>query len=472
MKRLLSTPILVFLCLAACTPFTPYGNRAGESEEIGFTPPLRDRVWTVERPAAPDDPPMADHWRRRYESWRNGTLRDYPFEPYGVPARPTASATEPPIQLPPRSVHETEPWGDDGCVWPTLSRWSPVWESRWRQWIEETATADFLLKHNIEVDCSDAPYVFRWIFARINYLPMGVHDGSGSLVFGNWNIRFAYLPTDPDWRYDLRFRAALDWAVRQYIRGQSIPFDTYPCAITPESGAFGPGTVAADEHHVRLVHRINPDSADPVRQLSATRPRKLRLLYDETLTSALEHTGPGWGIVNFSWWEYDFNLHRWRTVPDEQMPGYSLHQYEFRDGCTDYIQTVFRDRSKPIDPAEAIGSQISDLRQMLISRAEIVRDGYAHYQVRPRDRDKSTIAYDDYSTPERDARIAGKIELIRQMAREYGYDEDWLQRQFASVNIDIGEGQSLDLHSIVYRIDRNLLSHEPWDPPAMRWGMP
>lgn len=470
MKRLLAIVVLS-ICAFAC-------RGSGKGKDIlaptGLPGVIWDRAWTLETPPTQSESPEVVAWRQRYEAWRNGTLTDYPFEPSGTipPIAKGDGVSEAVVQLPARSVHETEPWGDEGCVWPVRNRWSPEWEQRYRQWITENATRTFSEDNQIPVDCSDLPYVFRWIFARINYLPQGVHDYSGAATFGNWNTRFSYLPTDPDWRRDQRFREAMKYALEQYARGVSIPFDTYPIDLQPQAGALAPGTVAADKHHVRIILRIDPLDADPIRQLSSTRPRKIRLLDDETLSRTIDNEGPGWGLVNFSWWDYDFTLHRYRCVPDNRMAGYSLMQYTLANDAqipSELLQSWYRQGE--IDPQQALMNQIGDLQVALNQRVDLVREGWAFYSTQPGNRDRTSIQYDDYSTPTRDGRLLEKVQTLRSMTQRYNFPTTWLDRQLEQIIIPVEGNVVTNARDVAYRLLQRALSVEPWDPPAMRWGM-
>ncbi|GEM_PF-1463424 len=482
MKRL---AVVFFYCifLSSCS-FLRHRQK-----DDGYVPQIREHIWTLEQPPAANENPTVANWRQRYEQFRSGSLSGYPFEPYGVaPAQPDPTpigqmnaagimVTENPVRIPPRSTNETEPWGDEGCVWPILNRWSPEWERRYSQWIEQNATPNFLLDNNVEVDCADTPYAFRWIFARINYLPQGAHTNDGS-YFGNWSVRpdLAALPMADDWRQDQRFRAGLKYVLEAYVRGGSIPYDTYPIDIRPEAGHLRPGSMAAEHEHVRLVNHIIPDSADPVRQISGTRPRKLQTLSEETLSDMIDNNGPGWGIVNFSWWEYDFNLHRYRCVPDEKMPGFSLDQYQLSEAfvCSQWIQQSFRKQSsKPVDPQEALTNRINNIRELLRVRVDMVNSAWNYYQSHPQDRDPKSIQYDDYSTPHRDERLLQFIEQAQQVAVQYNIPAAVLEQRFAEVTVPTGDPQmpSCDLRSIAYRLQQGALSGVPWDPPARRWGL-
>ncbi len=468
--------------LAGCVGPAPLAARRGAERLI--SPPKRE--WAFERPGGGASE-AEEFWRDRYRMWKAGTLEDYPFTPYGEPDPPFDPtpegrvgpngliATQPPVRLPERSLHETEPWGDPGCVWPVRARWTPMWEDRYSQWIETEVDADFLYNARIAVDCADAPYAFRFIFARMHYLPQGCHNNQGA-VFGNWNTRFADLPTAEDWRQDARFRAALDYAMERYVQGRSIPFDTYPILLQPDAGFLRPGTVAADRHHVRIIHRIVTENYRPIRHLSATLPSKVRVLADEALSSSMDNDGIGWGLVNWSWWDYDFRRHRFLCVPDRKMPGFSLSQYDIHDMeiAADAIHRMYQGatlkREAP-DRWKLVRDMLEDLETTLRTRAAAVEEGWAYYRDRPENRDPSTREYDNFSTPGRDKRIRRLFVEIQWAASAHGISIKELNDEMRQRQIDIGFGRTMTLKEFHDQLRSLGISSEPWDPPHRRWGL-
>jgi len=475
---------LALACLGCHEAPRPKWSAAPPQETAAALPP---RVWTLEHPPGPGENAVIQEWRRRYDGWRTGTLRDYPFEPRGAKIEPADHTgighkngkgeivTEEAVDIPDRSIHETEPWGDKGCVWPVRNRWSMRWEEEFSRWMSTEVDADYLARYNIPVDCADAPYAFRWIFARMHYLPQGAHNVYGA-VFGNWNTRFANLPHSVEWSQDLRFRAALDYVMSQYVQGRSIPYDTYPISLRPQAGALRPGTVIADKNHVRIIHRIVPNAYRPVRHLSATLPSKVRTLADEALSAATPCDGVGWGIVDWSWWDYDFARHRYICVPDRKMPGFNLEQYDNRNSeiPAGLIHTLYR-QSLPGTGVEGVfvrvREMLGDVCVAIRMRKDVVDAGWAHYKDRPNDRDKKSRPYDDFSTPHRDERIEKTYEEVRKTAAHGGMSEHQLRAESDKISIDIGEGQSMSLTEFLERLDAGKVSHEPWDPPYRRWGL-
>jgi len=483
--RWLAVAGAAFLLWTACAPLRRPASAPAAAPSPAPKPP---RVWTLEHPSQPgaseDWWPL--FWRRRYEVWASGKLKNYPFEPKDAPPAPFDSTplgkinrqgevvTENPTPLPEASIHETEPWGDPGCVWPIRARWSMEWEERFSNWIQTSVDANFLARHNIAVDCADAPYALRWIFARMHGLPQGAHNVDGA-VFGNWNTRFADLPTSDVWAGDQRFRAALEYVLDKYVQGRSIPYDAYPIALMPEAAALRPGTVVADKTHVRIIHRIDPGAYRPIRHLSATVPSKVRALADEALSAAIPNDGVGWGIVNWSWWDYDFARHRYRCVPDRMMPGFSLEQYEpgLHELPAGRIHLAYQGagrRATPTEGRKVLREMIADLVETLRVRREVVDDGWAYYANRPRDRDKKTRAYDDFSTPARDARLRRKVREIEEQTQSHGLSPEQLGEEMAKIEIPIAAGRTISLRTFVERLMEGKASPQPWDPPYRRWG--
>ena len=446
----------------------------------------KPRVWTLDNPPSQEiESSKISMWRARHDKWTSGTLTGYPFEGFKEEPRlydPTplgklnadgVLATEQPVRLPEHSVHETEPWCDDGCVWPVENLWSLEWEDRFREWIGSKVDKDYLRDNDVPVDCADAPYALRWIFARKNFLPQGAHSTEG-YIFGNWNTRFADLPTSDTWQADVRFRAALDYAMTQYIRGGSLPLDTYPISLRPSDGFLGLGTIITDKHHVRIVHRIFPERPWPVRHLSATTPAKLRTLADERLSDAPDNDGPGWGFINFSWWDYDFSRHRYLCVPDRAMPGFSIKQYdnphtEINGGA---VQFNFRGSNQPkLGRIDFLKFMLEDLTESVRVRSEAVAEAWEYYKDRPLDRDKSTKAYEDLSTPGRDKRLKRKFSEIVYISSIKGIRPQAFSDEMRKTKVPISYCGTMTLRDVYLKLKNRKMSFEPWDPPNRRWGI-
>jgi len=369
---------------------------------------------------------------------------------------------------------EAKPSRDDGSVWTARNEWNADWELKYSQWVADNIDADFFVRIRMETDCADVPYLVRWIFARIHSLPQGCHDRFGN-VFGHWCTDFSRLPRSQDWKRDDRFMAALA-RVNEMSQSRSFPFDTYPIAVLPEAGYLRPGAVVNDEHHSRTITEVDRRSFFPIITSASTLPPQVRPLTVEMLNRDCEFdAAEGYGICNFNWWRRNAADGRWETVPDEQMPGYSLEQFTLVNKVEEehlalHLQNLYA--YKVEDPNQALQEMMADLHSAVQTRLDVVDRGWANYRGnRGSKGDTTSDDYDFFSTNQRDARIKNKFYNLSQFVKRGYFAEDELNNRLAKETFRLSSGKELTFLELGYSVQHKLLSPEPWDPPERRWGM-
>ena len=164
----------------------------------------------------------------------------------------------------------------DAQVWKVGEhRWTIQEEDNFGEWIEINVTDDFFIRHQIRVDCADVPYALRWIYARMAHLPAAATTGDNRLI-GHWSKDWKHIPTNEQWYKDRRFRAAL-LHMLSVTATRTLPADTYPVRIAPES--VKPGSVfLVAEDHAGIVSRIVMDGSTthPVHTLEAGSPTRIQ----------------------------------------------------------------------------------------------------------------------------------------------------------------------------------------------------
>lgn len=346
-------------------------------------------------------------------------------------------------------------------------RWDVAAEQRYAQWVETEVDEDFFLRLGIAVDCADVPYALRWIYARLAHLPAAATRRDGSLL-GHWSTAWAHLPTHPDWRRDRRFLAAL-LHVLDETTTKSLPADTYPIRIDPESLLAGTVTIVP-EGHAGLVARIVRDGSmfSPVQTWEATLPRKVRKLRPRSYFSTWPDSTSGAGLARFRWPVVIEGI--WRYLGREAHPDYSLEQYlpGFAQAGEAFHEAVARRIDPaPYSPTAKARLILASIHRYLRERVALVRAGYRHCQ-RADCREGSAL-WEVYSTPSRDAMIAFEIEQMMKIVSANGLDMEAFKARMEGLTLDIDEGQSVSVNHVVenYR----WLSSEPWEPIAMRWGL-
>ena len=165
-----------------------------------------------------------------------------------------------------------------GQVWQVGERrWTIEEEQRFAKWVEEAITEDFFIRHRIPTDCADAVYAIRWIYARIAHLPAAATTREGRRI-GHWSTDWRHLRTDPEWDKDERFLAALFYLFPRTWTG-TLPLDTYPVRISPDSVI--PGTLfLVSESHTGIVGHVSRDGshAHPLQTWESALPVRIQKL--------------------------------------------------------------------------------------------------------------------------------------------------------------------------------------------------
>jgi hypothetical protein len=355
---------------------------------------------------------------------------------------------------------------DDGSIWVATREWNEEEEKGFSKWITETIDENFFVRYNIATVCVDVPYALRYIYARIRFLPQGSHS-AGGYEFGNWSKSFAGLPRNPNWAKDQRFRAALNSLIGT-LQVRNIPYDTYPIKIWPKDGMLRAGTVFSNESHSGIVFSLDRSAFFPILTAYSTLPpavRKLVLInYEEELT----YDDIGRGLTNWNWWRRDPATGRYVVVPDEQMPGYSMEQYDYPEELAQKLQEAYSIARTDINMA--FDEAFRSLHNEMEMRIGVVRDGYNAYHNRG-DRSTGSVVYDFYSTPGRDARIRRQFADLDVLVKQGFIDENTLFDRISAERFNPGNTRDFNLLEFRHALKMGLVSYEPWDSPNKRWGI-
>ena len=358
-------------------------------------------------------------------------------------------------------------WDSPSQVWQVGERrWDVTEELRFAVWVEKTITEDFFIQYNIPIDCADVPYAIRWIYARIAHLPAAATTGDGRL-FGHWSTAWGHLPTNQDWFRDQRFRTALLHVLAE-TSTKTLPADTYPIRITPDSVLAG--TVFLSEGHSGIVGRIVLDGSmySPVQTWEATLPRKVKKQRQSSYFSTWPDTDAGSGLVRFRWPISSGG--RWEYLPKQDHPYYSTEQYSpgFCHMGELFDEAVAR-RIDPTlyDPAKKADLIIGSLYRYIMERVALVQEGYR--QCRRANCAEGSPLWEVYSTPGRDEMIAYEIEHLLKIIKTNRLNEKAIKKKMEEMVIPVHDGQTVTLNFVVQNYP--WLSHDPGDSIEARWGL-
>ncbi len=346
-------------------------------------------------------------------------------------------------------------------------RWTVEEEYQFGKWVDETVTEDFFIRYKIPTDCADAVYAIRWIYARINHLPAAATTRDGRLI-GHWSTDWKHLPTHPEWHRDERFRAALFYLLPKTWTG-TLPLDTYPVRISPDS--VTPGTLfLVTESHTGIIGHVFLDGsqAHPLQIWESMLPRKVQKLSLRYFFSARPESKVRSGLVRFKWLVPENG--EWKYLPDKEHPFYSEEQYHsaFYNGYADFIEAVAkRIDPKAYAPAEKMIRVIGTITRFLRERVPIVLAGYqACYRGGcPEGSDRWEI----HSTPGRDGMIILMMDHLSEIIAWNHLDKEGAERMMKAISIDTSEKHSVTFYD-VYQNNLWLSSH-PEDSIEARWGL-
>lgn len=355
-----------------------------------------------------------------------------------------------------------------GQVWQVgAKRWNDAAEQRFAAWVEQTITEDFFLRYRIPVDCADVPYAIRWIYARIAHLPAAATLGDGRLL-GHWSIDWGQLPTHREWHQDERFRAALSRMLAA-TSTRTLPADTYPIRITPDS--LRPGALFfVTASHAAMIGRIVYDgsTAHPIQLWEATVPRKLRKISERDFFATSPDPDTGSGLARFRW--PVFSHDRWQYLPAAEHPDYAMEQY-LPGFCRDdepFDEAVARRIDPtPRAPQDRAEKLIQTLQRHLEDRVPIVLEGYK--RCRDGGCPEGSFLWEVYSTPGRDTRITLLVQHLERLVESGQLNQEALHSQMEEIVIPIAEGMTVSLAAVV--ANHRWLSHAPGDSVEARWGL-
>jgi len=346
-------------------------------------------------------------------------------------------------------------------------RWTVEEERQFEKWVDETITEDFFIRYKIPTDCADAVYAVRWIYARIAHLPVAATTKDGKLI-GHWSTNWKHLPAHPEWRRDERFRAALHYLLPRTWTG-TLPFDTYPVRISPDS--VTPGTLfLVTESHTGIIGHVFLDGshAHPLQTWESALPVKVQKLSLRYFFSGRPESKAGSGLVKFRWPVSENG--EWRYLPAKEHPFYSEEQYaaDFCKGSADFVEAVARRMDRTNDaPMEKMRKVMGTATRYLRERVPVVLAGYQ--ECRNGGCPEASELWEIHSTAGRDGMIISLMDHLSQIIESNHLDREMAKRMMEAIPIEISADRSVTLHHIYQ--NHLWFSPHPDDSIEARWGL-
>ena len=346
-------------------------------------------------------------------------------------------------------------------------RWTVEEEQQFGKWVEENITEDFFIRNRIPTDCADAVYAIRWIYARIAHLPAMATTRDGKLI-GHWSRDWKDLPTDPEWYRDKRFRAALHYLNTKSWTG-TLPYDTYPVSISPDS--ITPGSLFfVKESHAGIIRHVSFDGSEahPLQTWESSLPVKVQKLSLRYFFSPRPEPQVRSGLVRFRWPVPENG--GWKYLPLEAYPFYSEEQYasDFNRGYADFVEAVDK-RIDPVDydPRYKLVKVMGTLTRFLRERVPLVLAGYD--RCRKGGCPEASEPWEIHNTIGRDGMIALLMDHLSEIIESSHLDGMRVKGMMEAIPIKISETRTVTF----YHVYQNALwlSPHPADSIEARWGL-
>lgn len=309
----------------------------------------------------------------------------------------------------------------NAAVWTDVNQWSPDWENRYSSWVKNEWNKYFFSRqllpngqsnpyYGFRVDCADAVYSMRLIFAYENRLPFVIKDPTYSAA------RISNKMSRWDHRREIERVRSFLYYIHETTSTRSLPGDTYPVAISRKTIRSG-GVLAttAVNHHSWTLKEILPIGVP-------------YLVYNSVVGS---HSGftmqerKSWPNPNWVF-EGDFSsssgagFRYWRPAsslskPVWEVPGYSTEQFQIPlSKWTKTLQSRLATHQE--DDTSMITRLVENVCVGFKDRVSYVNEALSYKRQYP-----SCMyyeAFDIYSSPSRDERIFDDLLLLRRTYKE------------------------------------------------------
>jgi hypothetical protein len=357
-------------------------------------------------------------------------------------------------------------------IWESQKSWTLEEEKNYNQWVHDFVRTDLLLESGVKVDCADFAVALRWIYSHDHGLPVG-NSLSGSLI-GSWSgsSEWDSLPTNPDWKKDQRFKAALRYVLSS-IYTHSVHTDLYPVQINPEMITSGTVylTLFKNSGHTRTIVDIGtngvacePGGNECISMIFGDEPAQ-ELAFISQLVPVRTEKSQG-GLLRFRWPTRNA-AGNWSLVPAPQMPGYSLEQYQWSEA--DYL-LQFSERLGIWQTVEErylmAGRQAGNSIRFRSGR---VAGGYFYCSLikcQP-----GSALYEEWSTPQTDHTLETQLAAFRILESQLSAESP-ARQQLQTELSDIVLGT--DAHTVYQMLTTLSMSQVSSDPRAdvqTRWGL-
>jgi hypothetical protein len=350
--------------------------------------------------------------------------------------------------------------------------WTDADEDDYSAWFAANVTKSFLRGTGLEGDCADVGLIFRWVYARDHLLPIAnTMSGSGKL-FGNFTSSSAWdkLATDPDWRHDERFKAAMRELFDETFTW-TINDDQYPTLISTKY--VRPGSmymiIRTESGHTQTIASITDSGG--IQTIWGNEPAAEAIYGYGLIVEFEDRRGfQNWRHVRRS---VVNGKDKWSLIPGDQMPGYSREQFETGFGEEEWMSWVYTKLGSHFGDTQQFRTAVDNFESAILDRRDLTTMGA--WFCGPNYRCAATSdEYDGYSSYSRDARLVTIRDDIRRLAAKLSSTNPVLVQSLDEL-VRLGEVVPGSVATYRDALDRDGLieswSSDPNESFLVRWGI-
>jgi hypothetical protein len=397
----------------------------------------------------------------------------------------------------------------NAAIWTADKQWNSTYEAGFPEWVRTNFGKDAFHKpedkalFGLALDCSDAIYAMRIIYAYQNKLPFEINDPRNGRILSNeftkWDgfrEKRRHENDDgtwstyegPEYTESDKLRAFIEF-IGDITSTLNLVNDTYPVALDD----IQPGDMfLLPRNHAYIVKDIDPTGA--MTTLSHSSPRAWRVMAEinDFPAEVPEDKSKRDGYRRFKPAEY------LRKNP-MRVPGASDEQWKIaasmggdREAFALATQNALASIKEPMGAkAERLFASLCDYTTQ---RVDIVNQSISYLGHIDQNMGRQCMTFGEYaehSTPGRDKKLTGQFKLLRSLTQS----PDWQNEQFGlkpviealfdpadamseqelgsycAIPFDIRGGRQITLREIWRGIEGGRLVADPHAPLDSRWGL-
>ena len=394
-------------------------------------------------------------------------------------------------------------------IWTAENQWNSAYEAGFPEWVRSNFDKDAFHKpedkalFGLALDCSDAIYAMRIIYAYQNKLPFEINDPRNGRILSNkfkkWDgfrEKRRHENDDGTWKtYEGpeytetdKLRAFINF-VGDITSTINLAQDTYPVALEDVQ----PGDMfLLPRNHAYIVKDIDPTGA--MTTLSHSSPRAWRVMAEindfpaEVPTDKRKRDG-----------YRRFKPHKYLRKSAMSVPGASDEQWNIsrslggdREAFKLATQTALASIKEPMSAkAERLFYSLCDYTSQ---RVDIVNQSLSYLDNINYNSGRQCMTfgeYAEYSTPGRDKKLGGQFKLLRALTQNPDWQNEGFQLKpiieaifdpsdamsdqeigsYCAVPFDIRGGRQITLREIWRGLDAGRMVADPHAPLDSRWGL-